>query len=137
MELNGNTNTKNSSQLSLVSNSTIINNGTSASKQHLNNIYSNGQLNNHTNDSADNTNTLQKSHQRALFNEYYSNSNTAGHLQNCQDQISKLQKHQQNLAQLPPMIPNHQYRYNLNEPLSTQTQQQQLFETQSQSTIFR
>jgi hypothetical protein len=117
VELNGASNTKNSSQLSLVSNSTLINTNGTLTKQHQPQaIYSNGQINGEC--------SVDKSHQRALFNEYYSNSNASVHLQNCQDQISKLQKHQQNLAQLPPMVPNHQYRFNNNIGTMNDSEQQ-------------
>lgn len=127
VELNSTLNTKNSSQLSLVSNSTLINNNGTLTKQNQHQsqaIYSNGQVNGDS--------SMDKLHQRTLFNEYYSNPNTSVNLQNCQDQISKLQKHQQNLAQLPPMAPSHPYRLNNNingntndNDQSTKHQQQQ------------
>ena len=86
VELNSTLNTKNSSQLSLVSNSTLINNNGTLTKQNQHQSqanYSNGQVNGDS--------SMDKSHQRTLFNEYYSNPNTSVNLQNCQDQISKLQ----------------------------------------------
>ena len=120
VELNPNTNgnNKNSSQLSLVSNSTLINNNSTLTSKQQN---GHGHyLNTNEPSSID-----VKSQQKALFNEYYSNSSTSAHLQNCQDQITKLQQHQQQLAQLPPMIPNHGYRYNITDANIEQQHQQQ------------